>query len=415
MVPRSCTCWSRSIRSAESNGMQPGSARIWLDITGVEAGSDAAVFATRLAAALRGREGLDVRICIRTPGLQPLEWSKLERTLSRHSISRLRLPNLASFRRMARRLPSRGRAALGRFLRLQAAACAAWQDVFVRTLKALGQRTPADRLQLGAGDTLLMLAPVGDVSRFAVSGARLVFLAVEALVLHRPDLVAEESARAATIWLHRTLPHLSSIITFSPDTASRLRRADCLSDPPVIAGADSLGRTWPARANKGASFILVAAPIGEAGLTRQFILAWRLLLDQMPTGTVPILQLAGPLTALSADVLEQLRNSLLLNGMVRVLAYPNPDQMTELVANCLFSIAPASHSGWGRATSDSLAGEVACLSAFDAVGAQPVDATDVSGLVRAIRAWLEVPPPRPAKPSRRWSDVADDVMRVIGL
>lgn len=387
--------------------------RIWLDITGIRPGSDAAVLAVHLTDALRRRPELELVPCRRTPGLEAIGWTSFQRRLGHRSISRLRLPDLATLRRMARRLPNRGRAALGRFVRLQMAAFEAWRVVIVRAMQGLWRRSPVDRVHPAPGDVVAMLAPSGDAARFAGLGCSLAFLAAETLVLQRTDWVSDAEAGAAAIWVRQTLPLVSKVIVFSPQTARLLARIGSLPEPAMIAGAACPGRP-PAPAHTGARpFVLAASVIGEAGQTRQLLLAWRILIDRMPPGTVPILQLAGPLGALATDILEQLRNSRLLDGHVRLIAYPGPDQMTELAHHCLFAIAPAPHCAWGRATLDSLAAGAPCLSMFDHPAAHAIDASDVTGLVAAVTAWLESPPVRPRPEARDWDAVAADVARVL--
>lgn len=388
------------------------SATIWLDITGIRPGSDAAVFAAFLGEALRLRGDLPVRLCRRAPGMHALDWSELDATLGRRPARALRGAAKAWLRRLARRLPDRQRAAIGRFARLQKAALYAWRRAAALQLQAWRSLPPADKARPVAGDVLLMLQPAGDAARFAVAGVRLVFLAADATALTRPDWMSAEDAAAAAIWLRATLPAVCGVIACSAATAKVMQDAGSLPAPVVIEAAACLGARRPATAPT--CFVLAAGDLGETGRTRQLLLAWRSLMDRPPPGGVPVLVLAGGVGALVGDVLEQLRNSRLLEGHVRLLPNPTPDQLRGLLDTCLFCIAPAdAAAGWGRATLDSLAAGCPCLSAFPAAGATPVDATSATGLAQAVRAWLARPPPRPRPPARGWADVAGELVSML--
>ena len=211
---------------------------------------------------------------------------------------------------------------------------------------------------------------------------------------------------------------MSAVIAFGEATAQAVIRAGCLPEPRLVAAAGTIGFTGPpARGTEGARpFILAAGEIGEAGQTRHLLLAWRVLLDEMPEGQVPILVLAGPLGALVGDLLEQLRNSRLLDGHVNLVVHPRAEEIARLTRLCLFSLA-VGWQGWGRATWDSLGAGVPCLSTSPDVapglGAEHVAPGDARGLAAAVRRWIEAPPPDCVPPQRGWDAVAGDVIAAL--
>lgn len=405
--------------------------RIWLDITGIRPGSDAAVFAAELGRALRQHGPLALVVCRRAPGMRVVGDDALDTLLEGRVRLRDRVRHTGVLRRLARGLPEQARLAVGRYVRLQRASVLAWRLAAIGTLRhAARYRAPRDRAVPAAGDVLLMLSPSGDAARFAHGGTRLVFLAAESAVLIRPDWLLADDAAAAAIWLRQTLPHVSRVIAFTEATAQAVVRAGCLPDPVVVTAAGTVTPTGgPIGVSKGGavrrapsvgggaevparSFVLAAGEIGEAGHTRHLLLAWRLLLDRMPPDEVPVLLLAGPLGALVGDLLEQLRNSRMFGGHVQLVLHPGPEEISRLTRQCLFTIA-IGHSAWGRAACDSLAHGVACLSPHPAPGAVAVDATSATALADAVRDWLRTPPRQPPPASRLWSDVAADVLSAL--
>lgn len=392
--------------------------RIWLDITGVRPGSDAAVFAAWLAAAFRARADVDVTVCRRSPGLRLVTPGALSSLVDGRRRLRGGVAVTGLMRRVGRRLPERMRLATGRFVRLQRAALIAWGIAARGLLTPARRMVPVDRVSPKAGDDLLMLCPSGDAARFAEAGVRLVFLAVEAAALTRTDWLFPAEAAEAAVWLRLTLPHVSAVIAFGAATAQAVIRAGCLPEPALVAAAGTIGFAGPpARGADGARpFILAAGEIGEAGQTRHLLSAWRILLDEMPAGAVPVLVLAGPLGALVGDLLEQLRNSRLLDGHVNLVVDPRAEDIARLTRLCLFSLA-IGWQGWGRATLDSLGAGVPCLSAFADVGAahgaERVLAGDARGLAAAVRRWISTPPPDCVPPARDWGAVADDVIAAL--
>jgi hypothetical protein len=97
-------------------------ARLWLDLTGVTPGSDAAILAQRLAPALRGKLGERVRLCRRESGWQEVAWDHLA-ALSSPPIDRMppRTGMVAKLAQFGQRLPPRTRTAIRRAVALQLA------------------------------------------------------------------------------------------------------------------------------------------------------------------------------------------------------------------------------------------------------------------------------------------------------
>lgn len=386
--------------------------RIWLDITGVRPGSEAAVLAAALGHAWHTTLGLDLRICRRDPSLLEIDLAALDRLVNGRD-GKGRPPRLDAFRRRARRLPERTRLALGRYVRLQSAALLAWRVALQGAVRVVIPPQPRDQAHPAADDTLVMLIPSGDAARFAAAGTRLVFLAAETAALIRPDWLMPEDAAQAAIWLRLTLPHVTNVIAFTPAIALAMTQAGCVPTPMLVNAAVARPTvTVHPTGLPSRPFVLAMGEIGEAGGTRHLLLAWRHLLDTMNPGAVPLLVLAGMPGALVGDILEQLRNSQLFGGHVRLVVHPRPDELAQLYRSCLFTIA-AAHSSWGHATLASLAAGVPCLSAFPTAGAEPIEPANVAGLAQKVQAWLASPPSPPAAPNRGWNDVAGDVLKAL--
>jgi hypothetical protein len=388
------------------------SRRIWLDITGIHPGSDAAVFALCLDAALR-RAGADVQPCHRTPGMQALGAAELTQILTLAADEPALPPVLQQgWGFGARRLPERTRVAIGHFLRLQKAAMAAWRGLARAAITARHPEQMPDLARPNAGDVLLMLCLSGDAARFAANGVLLVLLATDTTVLARPEWRTPEEVAQAEIWRRTTLPLVAITAATSDEGLTLLTQAGA-KRPILLAGAaDAIGALSP-QSTHPRRFVLAGGEIGEAGQTRQLLLTWRRLQELLPADAVPDLVLAGPVEALSADVLEQLRNSRLLGGRARLVMHPGAELVAGLNRDCLFAIAPSPSSGWGRATWNALAAGAPCLSVFAAYGAVPFDAGNAAAVTARVRAWLADPPARPSLPRRDWDTVAETLLREL--
>ncbi len=351
--------------------------RIWLDITGLRPGSDAGMYALNLYAALT-KAGHAVQACQRGPGLQTLSSDELRAQLI---VLPTELSGSAPFRQLFTWTPPQ-----------QADDCA---------------NLP------GADDIVLMLALYGDLSRFAECGTRLVLLGTNLTVLARPDWREADDVAAAQEWLKHTAPVTQLCVVHSQAAAETLVKA-CRAAPMVIAAAADAVIAPPEPAHPR-PFIFASGEIGEAGQTRNLLLVWRRLLESMPLGMVPDLLIAGPIGAQSGDTLKQLANSQLLQGRARVVLYPSPPQIAAFARDCVFAIAMAGATGWGRGTHNAQMFGAPCLSAFLSYGAVPFDPTNAAGIAARIRAWLVDPPVKPPMMERGWDEVVRDLMRVLPL
>ncbi len=351
--------------------------RIWLDITGLRPGSDAGMYAIRLNAAL-GAAGQTVVICQRVPGLQILSIDEFREQL-------IVLPTELS-----------GAAPLREMLD--------WSPAL----------QPDDGLQMPqAEDVFIMLALSGDAARVAACGARMVLLATNVTVLARPDWRELRDVEAAQLWLERTAPVTKIRIAHAQAAADALQAAGVDGTMVIGSAADaSTPLEGPAHPRP---FIFASGEIGEAGQTRNLLLVWRRLLETMPIGMVPDLVIAGPIGAQAGDTLEQLANSHLLNGRARVILFPSPAQIAALARDCVFAVAMAAATGWGRGTHNAQLFGAPCLSAFASYGAVPFDPTNAAGIAARIRAWLVDPPVKPPMMMRGWDEVVRDLLRVIML
>ncbi len=361
-------------------------ARLWLDLSGITTGSDAAVLVQRLAPALRDRQQTRLVLCRRAPGLQMLGWDAIDALTPPPPLPQRSGRLRPLLHRIAASWPPRTRAVLRQAASQQMTALQA-----LRPPRATPpQPRVVDTALPSAGDTLLLLLPFGDLSRFHAAGVRLALLSADPRPAERPDWLNAQELHAADLWRVMTAPKLTANLGLRDIGA-----AACL--------APKAQRPLPAP-----GFVLADGAIGLPGKTAELLLAWRSLLDD--GGALPLLVLAGPVGDLAVDVLAQLRNSDHFGSSV--ILWPNPTEgdRAALRAACAFTLALEPQSAWGRATLDSLAAGVPCLSAFSAAGAQPIDPDNATGLARTLRSWIETPPARPAAPTRSWHDVAADVL-----
>jgi hypothetical protein len=364
--------------------------RLWLDLTGIAPGSDAAVLVQRLAPVWRERLGERLVLCRRAPGIAVVSWQDLPALTPQPPP----LPVEAGWRGRLRDAmalwPQRTRASLRRAAALQRQALATLR----RPPPSAVAAAPVDETLPEAGDTWLALLSFGDLSRFHASGVRLVLLAADQRPALRPDWLTPDEAAASAVWRETTTPLLERQL----DLWHLAAAAACVPPGP--------GRTVPQP-----GFILADGEIGVPGKTPELLLAWRRLHDDR--GGLPALVLAGHLGALAADVMAQLRNSLNFGGSVVCLPNPSEVERAGLRQTCAFSMALEPHSAWGRATRDSLAAGVPCLSAMAVPGATLVDPDNVTALADRMRAWIAAPPARPAAASRDWAAVPDAVLTAL--
>ena len=349
--------------------------RIWIDITGLRPGSDAGMYALNLYSALLDA-GETVQACQRAPGLHCLSSEELRAQL-------IVLPSELS-----------GVVDLAPLLN--------WIPPLL----------PYDGPDLpGPGDIFLMLAMAGDLRHIAARGATLVLLATNVTVLARPDWRDLRDVDATEVWMKLTAPLTKTAIVHSQLAAEALREAGVKGAVTIGAAADA--GPPPPEPIHPRPFIFASGEIGEAGQTRNLLLVWRRLLETMPLGMVPDLLIAGPIGAQDGDTLAQLANSQLLQGRARVILYPSPSQIAALARDCVFAVAMAAGTGWGRGTHNAQLFGAPCLSAFPSYSAVSFDPTNAAGINARIRAWLVDPPVKPPMMSRNWNDVVRDLLREL--
>jgi hypothetical protein len=387
--------------------------RVWLDITGIVPGSDAAVFALALAPALRRL--VDTILCIRRPGLVALGDSEARRLLTSVRQERWQDRILAALRVRGAMLPPRLRVALGRAVRLQILALESWRTALARTRHAPSCALK-DKATVVAGEVLLMLAPAGDATRFQAGGGRLAVLLAELLPLCRPDRVDQGQARDAALWVRTTLPALDAAMVCTAEAEHVLQSAGAPARPARIEAA----ATVAALAGDGTAgnTVLALGEIGLGGNTATLLLAWRELLDDVTPGAgaaslLPTLVLAGPIGHLSTTIMAQLHNSARYGGTVRLVAYPSEARLAELLAASRFCICPAPHEAWRRGVIDSRAAGRCCLAATESSGATVFDPDNASALAAWLRTWLAEPPGPVIPKHRDWDAVAGEIMAVL--
>lgn len=368
--------------------------RIWVDVTGIRPGSDAAVFADRL---IEGLAGLSVNavLCCRCPGLRVFRWPELVQTNSLPA-KQTAQTTASMWRRAWNRMPGRTRQALRHFLRLQRAVLAEWRAAGTSDVTA-SDTAISDMAVPSGDDVLLMLGASGDASRFACSRVRLALLLVDATPFLRPDWLTRSQRSDVDVWLRTTLPHVSVALSGAGPLGW---------DRPMtsVAGAPVLlhGTTLPPAPLR--PFVLAAGQIGAVGQTRHLLLAWRRLMDT--TENLPDLVIAGDVGPLADDVLAQLRHSEGLGGKVILVSSPSVEFTSRLMRDCLFCVAMEAPGGWGRIVLDAAASGKPCLAA----GLHPENAAK---LAMDIGAFLAHQPLAADPILRGWDDVAREVLRSV--
>lgn len=383
--------------------------RIWVDVTGITPGSDAAVFSDLLRGAL-GDIGVDTTLCRREPGLRVFTWPEM-RWCTELPAPLSPAGRLSWRQRVADVAPASTRRAVARFVQLQRAALTSGHG---RTAKPpqplIAAGTVSDTASPAPHDVLLMLGLGGDASRFAENGTRLAVLLVDATPVLCPDWMDQGARDSLAAWRSGTMPLLSAAMAMRPGHVAALERMGVAAVkivPTGIAGETNASRLAPRR------FVLAAGPIGVAGATANLILAWRRLMETMPADSVPELVLAGALGPGAHDALAQLRNSAGLGGKILPVLFPSRALLSALLRDCLFCIAPDVTCGWSRAAAEAgLAGRP-CLAAAGTNKGLAFDPENAAALADLVRAWLEAPPRPAAAPESSWGELARVVARAV--
>jgi len=88
---------------------------------------------------------------------------------------------------------------------------------------------------------------------------------------------------------------------------------------------------------------------------------WRRLLEDLPAERVPTLVFAGRIGWLVDDLMRQIANTDNLNGKMVVLENPTDADLAALYRDCLFTLFPSFHEGWGLPVTESLAFGKPCI------------------------------------------------------
>ncbi len=357
--------------------------RVWLDLTGIVPGSDAALLAQCLAPSLHALLGERLVLCRREPGLVRLEPTALA-SLAAPPRPTPRRNRFGWVARLAVDLPPATRTGLRRALRLQMAVLRALRPI--RPAASTPAASLVDQESPSRGDTLLMLLPRGDVSRFHHAGVFVAALLAETLGLDRPDLLDSRAAADVAQWKATSLGVTHPLLTLGE-----------MGLPAAATAAVAGARTLPP------DFVLADGHIGMAGGTHTLLLAWRRLLETVPDA-VPHLVLAGPLGPLADDLLVQLRNSHCFAGAITLAAGPSEAERAALRRDCRL-VLELELGSWGRAALDAAQAGKPCLS---------MAVPDAAALAVLLQRWLVAPPPSRPPSSRNWHDVARDLAAALG-
>ncbi len=140
----------------------------------------------------------------------------------------------------------------------------------------------------------------------------------------------------------------------APCPVSVVRLGDGFSKPP--GGKNTIGQT-----NLNDPFALYVSTIEIRKNHALLVETWRVLLDRLPWGDVPLLVFAGREGALTGDLMRQLRANDFLNGKVVLRHAASDADIAALYRECAFTLFPSLYEGWGLPVAESHSFGKPCL------------------------------------------------------
>ncbi|MBV8914963.1 MAG: glycosyltransferase family 4 protein [Acetobacteraceae bacterium] len=379
---------------------------VWFDVEDVfnyvEAGHRRPSGIQRLALEIhRAADGLDqasgaVRFVRHGPGpdlFTEVTWAQLDGAFAGTPAG----DEPGAVRRAARRLANR----LPQDLRKPLVAAAVMQVQTVGELGRFGVNllTPRPRRRIAPassgpsfgdlarpGDTVLALGAhwfrpdYAAVVRWLRDERRIRFgLLIHDLVpIRRPEWSHSGVVRTFGEWLASVLPFCDLVLANSRDTAAEVEafareRGIALPRPvrpvPVGTGFAAAREAGPPRRAvlpEPGSYVLFVSTIEPRKNHLLVVRIWMRLLAEVRAGrrrpeSVPDLVFAGRVGWLADDLVQQLENAGWADGRIRLLAGLSDSELHTLYENCLFTVFPSLHEGWGLPVTESLAAGKPCL------------------------------------------------------
>ncbi len=235
------------------------------------------------------------------------------------------------------------------------------------------------------GDTLLVLgAPwnrerYSDTARWLRDERRIRFgvLVHDLVPVRHPEWCHRGVPRMFREWYADVLPFCDVVFANSRHTAADVE-AWAQESGMVLNGrvqplpvGSGFGDPAPAASQPGlpipGTYVLFVSTMEARKNHALLVRVWTMLLDAVADGTrpaasVPDLVFAGRIGWLVADLLAQLDNTRWLAGRIRFVPDPTDAELRALYADCLFTVFPSLHEGWGLPVTESLALGKPCLS-----------------------------------------------------
>jgi len=254
------------------------------------------------------------------------------------------------------------------------------------------------------------------------------------------DLFAEERVSEFREWLGELAQQHPRVISISECTARDLRAYLGASAVgwdiqvvPLAHELDGFKRNEDVKLAEAAlrrlppsPFVLCVGTLENRKNGITLLRAWERVVGELGDAA-PRLVFAGRYGWMIEEFKALLAAKPVLAGTVQVLESPGDRELAWLYGHCLFTVFPSLYEGWGLPV-----GEAAWFGKYSIVSsssslpevcgdlADYVDPTDPAEMANMIRAAIAEPGHVAAKeaqirqaPLRRWSDVADDVYRVV--
>lgn len=242
-------------------------------------------------------------------------------------------------------------------------------------------------------------------------GLRYGLLVYDLIPALHPEWTEPRQGRRFTRWIDGVLPQADMLLSISHASADALRRYAARKGialrgeitvlpigtgftlPPSPASSSGpVGLKLP----EPSSYVLFVSTIEARKNHALLFRAWQRMLAELPAGSVPKLVFAGHPGPLTADLMQQIRNTGGLGGHLSIIVSPSDAELAALYRGCLFTVFPSLGEGWGLPVTESLAFGKPCLAARasslpEAGGdlARYFDPDDLHDTIRALRAAFE--------------------------
>lgn len=406
----------------------------------------------------------------------PVSWESVEAAIEFKSVpsssalpqfGRERGPFRSALRSILARLPHDIREPIGRLLRAFVQATSALFDLVVAGFRGVARlaRNLVDTAprpgppqsvsspvsgNITAGDILLAIGAAWIDPNFEKRLSRLrrklglqyAVIVYDLIPLVRPEWVHPAASQEFRMWWETAVPQADFLFAISKATArdvesKALKDGITLRGPvvPIPMGSGfgntlkSATGTLPTALSPG-DYALFVSTIDVRKNHLTMFRVWRRLLETRLPNEVPKLVFVGRVGWLVADLLQQIANTVNLEGHLILLPDVSDAELATLYAGCRFTLFPSLYEGWGLPVTESLAFGKPCIasdrtSVPEAGGnlARYVDPENVLAWVAEIGFWLDHPDALAEWEARirrefrpvPWSETASALRRAIGI